>query len=126
MSRLSALIAAVVMAVAVTVAVAPAAGAQTSSADEFGTAWTQASCEARGGTFSSSECSGFIGDGASKAVDGDDPGDALGQIQDRAIEWTPTVITIFGTILAFGFAMVLLALGVRKALSKLTMLVRKS
>ena len=65
-------------------------------------------------------------DGTMEAVSGDSPSDVLTQVQDRAIEWTPTVITIFGTILAFGFAMVLLALGVRKALSKLTMLVRKS
>ena len=130
MSRLATLTATVLVALALTVTLAPAAAAQaTSSADEFGTAWTSTSCAERGGTFTAGPpvaCAGFIGDGASKAVDGDDPGDAMSGIQDRAIEWTPTVITIFGTILAFGFAMVLLALGVRKALSKLTMLVRKS
>ena len=65
-------------------------------------------------------------DGTVEAVDGDAPGDVWAQIQDRVIEWTPTIIVIFAGILIFGFTMLLLAVGSRKALSKLTMLVRRA
>ena len=66
------------------------------------------------------------GDNTVDEVVGDAPGDVWAQIQDRVIEWTPTIITIFAGILIFGFTMLLLAVGSRKALSKLTMLVRRS
>lgn len=48
--------------------------------------------------------------------------DVLGQIQDRAVEWTPTVLTLFGLLVAFGLAIVLLWLGCRRALDHLVRL----
>ena len=132
------LLALVVVAVTLSFAVQPA-GAQTVTYPNrdnpsAGVAWTEATCTATAGkpfgdagtwTATGAKCD-FVGDGAFQAVDGDDVGDVWAQIQDRAIEWTPTIITIFAGILIFGFTMLLLAVGSRKALSKLTMLVRRS
>ena len=65
-------------------------------------------------------------DGTVEEVTGDAPGDVWAQIQDRVIEWTPIIIILFAGILIFGFTMLLLAVGSRKALSKLMMLVRRA
>ena len=123
------LLALIVVALTLSLSVSVAGAQPTSSADEFGTTWTQATCEARGGTFTAGPpvvCAAFIGDGSTETVAEAAPTGVWNQIQDRAIEWTPTIIVIFAGILIFGFTMLLLAVGSRKALSKLTMLVRRA
>lgn len=66
------------------------------------------------------------GDGVVAPVTGDDPRDVWGQITDRAIEWTPTILLLFFGILIFGFTMLLLIAGSRRALSKLVGLIRNA
>ena len=121
MRRLSALMSAMLLAAVLSVAIAPAASAQYGEAPA-----TEAECTAFGGTWASSTCTGYSGDGTAKAVTGDEPGDTLPQVQDRVFEWAPTIIILFAAIAIFGFSLLLLAVGVRKGLGKLTMLVRRA
>ena len=65
-------------------------------------------------------------DGTVEPVTGDAPADVLPQVQDRVFEWAPTIIVLFAAIAIFGFSLLLLAVGVRKGLGKLTMLVRRA
>ena len=66
------------------------------------------------------------GDGVIAPVAGDDPREVWAQIYDRAIEWTPTVLIVFAGILIFGFTMLLLAAGSRRAIRHLVGLVRST
>ena len=125
--------------VAVTLSLSSTAAAQTVTYPNrdnpsAGVAWTEATCTATTGkpfgdagtwTATGAKCD-FIGDGAFQASTEVGVDDVWAQIQDRAIEWTPVIIVIFAGILIFGFTLLLLAVGSRKALSKLMMLVRRA
>ena len=67
-----------------------------------------------------------VGDGTYQAPAFEDVTDALPAIQDQGFENVTVILTIFAALVAFGFAITVLAIGVRKALAKLKMLVRSA
>ena len=66
------------------------------------------------------------GDGVVSQVNGDTVSESLVMIQDQGFENVTVILTIFAALVAFGFALTVLAIGVRKALAKLKMLVRSA
>ena len=64
------------------------------------------------------------GDGVIAPVAGDSPGEVWAPITDNVIEWAPTIIVLFFGVLIFGFTLLLLAAGSRRAIGHLVGLVR--
>ena len=67
-----------------------------------------------------------IGDSCEGAVTGDNVSETLVIIQDHGFENITVVLVIFAALVAFSFGIAVLAIGVRKSLAKLKMLVRSA
>ena len=67
-----------------------------------------------------------VGDGTADSVTGDNVAEILPIVKDHGFENITVVLVIFAALVAFSFGIAVLAIGVRKSLAKLKMLVRSA